>query len=107
MAKSKQHENKMDRYDDITTAIIRRKNEDTSSKPGDLLTFKFWIMLKISLLDGASRKIDDLFLCFKKFIKLGDLLGRELAKIFCNISKEVIKFFWNCFYIIDSFIANR
>ena len=41
MAKSKQHENKMDRYRDITTAIIRRKNEDTSSKPGDLLTFKF------------------------------------------------------------------
>ena len=31
MAKSKQHENKMDRYGDITTAIIRRKNEDTSS----------------------------------------------------------------------------
>ena len=25
MAKSKQHENKMDRYGDITTAIIRRK----------------------------------------------------------------------------------
>ena len=41
MTKSKQHENKMDRYGDITTAIIQRKNEDTSSKPGDLLTFKF------------------------------------------------------------------
>ena len=35
---SKEHENKMDRYGDITTAIIRRKNEEISSKPGDLRT---------------------------------------------------------------------
>ena len=49
-------------------------------------------MLKISLLDGACRKIDDLFLCFKKFLKLGDLLGRELAKFFAIFPKKLLNF---------------
>ena len=49
-------------------------------------------MLKISLLGGASRKIDDLFLCFKKFLKLGDLLGRELAKFSAIFLKKLLDF---------------
>ena len=49
-------------------------------------------MLKISLLDGASRKIDGLFLCFKNFLKLGDLLGRELAKFSAIFPKKLLNF---------------
>ena len=49
-------------------------------------------MLKILLLDGASRKIDNLFLCLKKYLKLGDLLGRDLANFSAIFPKKLLNF---------------